>query len=400
MRVGMLVDGYKPYISGVTNYIEVNKTFLEKAAHQVFIFTFGDEAADTENGTIIRSPGVPITEQGVYLSFRYDREAQKLLHTMDLLHVHHPFLSGQLAIRYSRGRGIPILFTNHTRYDLYARTYLPILPNEVSESFLKSYLPSFCRAVDQVIAPSAGLRDVLVRLGVDAPITVVPNGVDMQRVQGDIEPIDRKRFGIQEQAVVLIYTGRLAQEKNLIFLLRAFAGAAQAVDDLYLVLVGDGPEHDNLVDRVKHMGLSERVHFTGRVPYDDVPRYLRMADAFVTASVTEVHPLSVIEAMGAGLPVLGIMSPGVGDTIEDGHTGYLTRDEDLPAFTAKMMLLVSDRDRLRQLGENARDSSDQYDIRNTVILMEQQYQNALQNKKTEKQSMRARVLRMFDRWTG
>jgi glycosyltransferase involved in cell wall biosynthesis len=400
MRIGMLVDAYKPYISGVTNFVDVNKRFLEKKGHIVYVFTFGDEATDNENGSIIRSPGLPITEQGFYLSFRYDRSAQKLLHTMDVLHVHHPFLSGQLAIRYARGRGIPILFTNHTRYDLYAKAYLSVLPDEVSESFLKTYLPPFCRAVDRVIAPSAGLRDVLVKLGVDAPITVVPNGVDMQRVQGEIQPINRQEYGVNEEDILLIYTGRLAPEKNLVFLIRAFAGVAQAVEEAHLLLVGDGPDNDNLVDRVRHMGLSDRIHFTGRVPYEDVSRYLHMADAFVTASVTEVHPLSVIEAMGAGLPVLGIVSPGVGDTVENGVTGYLTDSEDLPAFTAKMMKLVSDRARVRSLGASAREKSAQYDIRNTVNLMEEQYREALLHKKAEKQSLRARMLRMFDRWTG
>lgn len=400
MRIGMLVDGYKPYISGVTNFVEINKVFLEQDGHQVYVFTFGDEKADDENGSIIRSPGMPITDQGVYLSFRYSRHAQKLLNTMDVLHVHHPFLSGQLAIRYTRGRGIPVLFTNHTRYDLYAKAYLPILPGEISESFLRNYLPSFCRAVDQVIAPSPGLRDVLIRLGVDVPIEVVPNGVDMRRVRGDIQPINRRELGFEEQDIVLIFVGRLAPEKNLIFLLRAFAGVNQAVDNLRLVLVGDGPDHDNLIDRVRHMELSDKVHFTSRISYEDVPRYLSLADAFVTASVSEVHPLSVIEAMGAGLPVLGIKSPGVGDTVIDGETGYLALDEDLAAFTAKMMLLVSDRERLARLGDNARQQSAQYDIRNTVGLMEHQYQQALANKKSEKQSLRARLLRMMDRWTG
>lgn len=400
MRIGMLVDGYKPYISGVTNFVEINKVFLEQDGHQVYVFTFGDEKADDENGSIIRSPGMPITDQGVYLSFRYSRHAQKLLNTMDVLHVHHPFLSGQLAIRYTRGRGIPVLFTNHTRYDLYAKAYLPILPGEISESFLRNYLPSFCRAVDQVIAPSPGLRDVLIRLGVDVPIEVVPNGVDMRRVRGDIQPINRRELGFEEQDIVLIFVGRLAPEKNLIFLLRAFAGVNQAVDNLRLVLVGDGPDHDNLIDRVRHMELSDKVHFTSRISYEDVPRYLSLADAFVTASVSEVHPLSVIEAMGAGLPVLGIKSPGVGDTVIDGETGYLALDEDLAAFTAKMMLLVSDRERLARLGDNARQQSEQYDIRNTVGLMEHQYQQALANKKSEKQSLRARLLRMMDRWTG
>lgn len=400
MRIGMMADSYKPYLSGVTNYIELSKKFLEKAGHQVFVFTFGEEGQTDEEANIIRSPGLPILEEGVYFSVRYSRPAQKLLHTMDVIHVHHPFVSGQLAIRYTNGRGIPIIFTNHTRYDLYAKTYLPIVPVEISDTFLKAYMPSFCRSIDRVIAPSPGLRDVLVRLGVEAEIHVVPNGVDMSRVQGDIQPMDRAAFGLSPEDVVLVFIGRLAQEKNLVFLLRAFAGVAESISRVKLVLVGDGPEHENLIDRVRHMSLEDRVIFSGRVPYEDVPAYLHMADAFVTASVTEVHPLSVIEAMGAGLPILGIVSPGVGDTIEDGVTGYLARHEDLPAFTAKMVMLVSDDERRRAMGAKAKETSALYDIRRTTKLMEEQYLELARIKVPEKQSLRARALRLFDRWTG
>jgi glycosyltransferase involved in cell wall biosynthesis len=151
------------------------------------------------------------------------------------------------------------------------------------------------------------------------PIEVVPNGVDLSPYSNETVPIDRAEFGFNESDIVLVYTGRLGPEKNLPFLLRAFAGIAKSYEDVGLLIVGDGPEYDNLVDRVQHMGITDRVHFTGQVPYDDLPRYLATADAFVTASVSEVHPLSVIEAQAAGLPVLGIQSPGVSDIVKEGY---------------------------------------------------------------------------------
>ena len=86
-------------------------------------------------------------------------------------------------------------------------------------------------------------------------------------------------------------------------------------------MIGDGPERENLEDRVCHMGIEDRVCFTGMVPYSELPRYLVTADVFATASFTEVHPLSVVEAMEAGLPVLGIRSRGVADIVEEDCTG-------------------------------------------------------------------------------
>ena len=70
------------------------------------------------------------------ISLRYKRHANKLLSSMDVVHVNHPFLSGSLALRYCRPRGIPIIFTNHTRYDLYAQAYLPVMPDVVGNAAL------------------------------------------------------------------------------------------------------------------------------------------------------------------------------------------------------------------------------------------------------------------------
>jgi 1,2-diacylglycerol 3-alpha-glucosyltransferase len=394
MRIGMLVDVYKPHISGITNYISLNKKFLEKAGHEVFVFTFGDEDYPDDEPNIIRSRGLPVVDTGYYFSFRYRREARKLIYTMDIAHTHHPFLSGSLARRYCGAMGIPVVFTNHTRYDLYTQAYLPRLPDIVGETMLQAYLPSFCRACDMVVSPSKGMRDVLRKFGVDSPIEVVPNGVQLEPYMQDIKPVDRAKFGFSGKDMVLIYVGRLGPEKNLPFLLRAFAGAVRAYENIGLLLVGTGPDKDNLQDRVRSMGIADKVHFTGMVAYQELPRYLAAADAFVTASVTEVHPLSVIEAMAAGLPVLGIHSPGVSDTIEDGVTGLLS-EEELAAFTAKMMRMVIEPDRRKEMGRAARKASKVYDIELTSQMMLDRYQMLVDNA-TRKPSLRARFSRWFD----
>ncbi len=227
MRIGMMTDAYKPHVSGITNYIDLNKGYLERAGHDVFVFTFGDlDFVDDQPG-ILRSPGMPLADTGYYLSLRYSRVAKKLLQTMDVVHVHHPFLSGRLALRYCRPVQIPVIFTNHTRYDLYAQTYIPLLSEELTQSLLQAYLPSFCEAVDLVISPSAGMKKVLRQLEVSVPIEVVPNGVDLSRFLR-AEPLNRPDFGFTNRDILLLYAGRVAPEKNLDFLLkvlrRSFAG--------------------------------------------------------------------------------------------------------------------------------------------------------------------------------
>ncbi len=373
MRIGMMADAYKPHISGITNYIELNKRYLEQAGHDVFVFTFGNEEYQDDEPHIIRSPGLPLVDTGYYLSFQHSRQAKKLLQTMDVVHVHHPFLSGRLALRYCRPLNIPVIFTNHTRYDIYAQTYLPGIPAEISEGLLETYMPDFCAAVDMVISPSPGMAGVLRRFKVTAPITIIPNGVELNRFYKSNGSEQRQRYGLNADDLLLIYTGRLAPEKNLLFLLRAFRGLIEAVPNAHLLLVGDGPEREKLEEQASERDGGEHIHFAGRVPYDDLPDYLAMCDIFVTASVSEVHPLSVIEAMAAGLPVMGIQSVGVGDTVKDGISGYLS-SQDLAAFTAKLTRLCLDESARRRMGKQARKESERYDIQHTTAEMLKHYE--------------------------
>lgn len=398
MRIGMMTDVYKPHISGITNYISLNKRFLEKEGHQVYIFTFSDEDYQDDEPNVIRSPGLPLLDTGYFFNFNYRREARAILRTMDVVHVHHPFLTGSLALRYCRPRGIPIVFTNHTRYDLYAKAYLPGLPEAIGDTALEAYLPSFCRACDLVISPSPSVKKILERLKVTTPIEVVPNGVDLQPFESIIDPLDRTSLGFSADDVLLIYTGRLGPEKNLAFLLRCFAGIAKAYGNIGLLMVGDGPERENLTDLVNHLGVDERVRFFGMVPYEEIRRYLAAADLYVTASVTEVHPLSVIEAMAVGLPVLGINSPGVGDIVEDGVSGCLAEDEDLAAFTAKLAKMVTQHDLRQKMGTFAKKRAQTYSILRTSKMMIENYRKVIGRSRGRRRSIRIKLQRILDRW--
>lgn len=387
----MMVDSYKPYISGITNYVEINKRYLELAGHDVFVFTFGD--ADQKNGEprVIHSPGVPLSDSGFYLSMRYSRNAKKILQTMDVVHVHHPFLSGRLALRYCRPLQIPVIYTNHTRYDLYAQAYLPMMPDEVSTGLLQAYMPTFCKAMDLVITPSNGMEKILRQLNVEGHIEVVPNGVDLKSFHS-AKPLSRADFGYKDDDILLVYAGRIALEKNLPFLLESFKGISQAIPNVYLLIIGSGvQQYDEVIHSlVSELQLNERVRFTGRLTYDKLPAYLAMCNIFATASVTEVHPLSVIEGMGAGLPIMGIESVGVGDTVQDGVTGFLAT-HDQPAFTAKLTRLCLDLNLRKQMSESARKASSAYSIEHTTRIMLKHYEKLAADAKPRKSNWRTRL---------
>ena len=383
MRIGMLIDMYKPYVSGVTNHVSLTKHALEARGHKAFVFTFGGESYDDDELYVVRSPGLPfkVRDQGVQVSYRYSRQAQRKLRSMDVLHAHHPFVSGPLALRYARSRGIPVVFTNHTRYDLYAQHYLPsFIPDSVSQSLLQTYLPSFCQRCDLVVAPSPGIAAVMKDLGVTNDIKVIPNGIDLSPYQAPpATSLTRAELGLPDDSVLVMYLGRLGPEKNLTFLVRAFAGVAAAFPGAVLALVGGGPEADNLRDLAEKNGLGARVRLFGQVDYAAVPAYLRLADVFVTASQTEVHPLSLIEAMAAGLPSLGITSPRVGDTIVDGVNGLLSTP-DLAVFTAKLVRLVLEPATRQRLARGALESSRLYDITRTAGLLLAEYERLAEHR--------------------
>lgn len=396
MRIGMMADAYKPYVSGITTYIDLNKRALEAAGHEVYVFTFGDLDHQDDEDRIIRSPGLPLANTGFYLSLRYNTAARRFLQTMDVVHVHHPFLSGRLALRYCRRKQIPVVFTNHTRYDLYAQARMPIMPEEVSLGLLQAYMPDFCEAVNLVISPSEGMRKIMREFKVESPIEVVPNGTDLQPFR-TATPLSRTEFGFKPDDIILVYAGRIAPEKNMEFLLKAFAGIASAIPNVYLLIVGGGQkEHEDEIKLVAdRLQLGDRAKFTGMIAKDKLPAYLAMGDIFVTASVTEVHPFSVIEAMATGLPTVGIHSPGVSDSIADGVSGLLST-EDLAAYTAKLTYLCLNKDLQKKFGAAAREASEQFSIERTTKLMLGHYSRLTQNTKPLKPKFDERLMSILE----
>ena len=392
----MMTDAYKPYVSGVTSYIDLNKRALEELGHEVYVFTFGDVEQQDEDPRVIRSPGLPLANTGFYLSIRYRTVAKKLLQSMDVVHVHHPFLSGRLALIYCTRKNIPVVFTNHTRYDLYAQARMPFMPTEVSQSLLQSYMPDFCNAVDLVISPSRGMERILRQYGVESHIEVVPNGANLKPFQ-KAKPLSRSEFGFSKSDVLLVYMGRVAPEKNIEFLLQAFAGVARTIPNVHLLILGGGQkEHEEKLKPLPaELGIEERVRFMGMIPYDQLPSYLAMCDAFVTASVTEVHPFSVIEAMATGLPIMGIDSPGVGDSVEDGVSGLLST-EDIASFTAKLTYLCLNKSLQKSMGLAALKASEQFSIVRTTKIMLRHYNRLTQNTKPVRQKLDERLRNILE----
>jgi glycosyltransferase involved in cell wall biosynthesis len=216
--------------------------------------------------------------------------------------------------------------------------------------------------------------------------------VDLKRFRS-AKPLSRADFGLSQNDILLVYAGRVAPEKNLEFLLQSFAGVSQVIPNVHLLIIGGGQkEHEDAITPLpQKLGIQHRVRLIGMIPYDDLPAHLAMCDAFVTASVTEVHPLSVIEGMATGLPIMGIDSPGVGDSVTDGETGLLATN-DIASFTAKLTYLCTHDALRKKMGIAAREDSEQYDIKRTTKIMLKHYGRLTQNTRPLKRSLDERLI--------
>jgi 1,2-diacylglycerol 3-alpha-glucosyltransferase len=356
MQIGMITACYKPVVNGVTRMVSLYKSELEALGHEVTVFTLGRPDPNGDEPGVVRSPGLPLP-LGYHLAPRYTAQARARLRQMDILHCHHLLMGLELAYRYGRS---PIIYTNHTRYDLYTGNYLP---QAVADRLLRRFWPRLTALADLIVTPSASMRQVMRSFGVRRPITVVENGVDLRPFHTPTDPFTKTRLGLPETAVVAVYVGRLSPEKNLTCLLDQFAQARQDCPDLHLLLLGQGPLAAKLRQQANGLGVETAVHFTGELPNEQVANHLTAADFFVTASVSEVHPLTLIEALAAGLPIVAPAAPGMVDMVIPYQTGLLTA---LAELAESMRLLVRQPDQRRRMALAARQASHRYDIRRTV----------------------------------
>ena len=184
-----------------------------------------------------------------------------------------------------------------------------------------------------------------------APITVVNNGIDTERFVPGL-PADqlaaRSSLGIPADVPVVAFVGRLAPGKGQDTLLEVMQGLSQA----HLLLIGDGDQFGSLADRAVQLGVSDRVLFAGN--RTDVERLLITADAFAMASVSEGLPLSVLEAMACGLPVVAYDLPGLKDVITDGEDGRLVPFGDRSALEVALGELLDNGSERREMAAAAR----------------------------------------------
>jgi glycosyltransferase involved in cell wall biosynthesis len=384
LHIAFFTNYYHPVVNGVVRSVASFRENLMKQGHNVFIFAQSDSSYKDDEPFIFRYPSLPLPLGDISTAIPVSPFVDQLLPTLklDVIHTHHPILLGQTAARKASELDLPLVFTFHTQYWEYTH-YIPF-PQEMIQEFLKNavhrWLREFMQKCQHIIIPSESLKDILFRdYGLHERYSVIPTGTDLEPFLNADGKSLRSKNGWQDETV-LISVGRLAPEKNWDTLVRAFAKVHEKHPETRLVLIGDGTARSSLEELAAELGISERVTFTGAVPFQEIPRYLKAADVFAFASVTETQGLVTIEAMAAGLPVVAVNGPGTRDIVEPGKQGFLV-ENDPDALAKGINKLLSDRQRIKRMSNSALKKARTFDVNQLGKQLLGVYEKAIQDKK-------------------
>ena len=191
-------------------------------------------------------------------------------------------------------------------------------------------------------------------------VHVIPNGVDTQRFCPNPVARAAKRRDLRLHADVPVFgiVAALRQEKNHLLFLRAAKWIRQAIPDAVFLLVGEGPQREQIELAVASAGLQDCVRLLGS--RSDIPDLLAAMDVFVLTSRTEANPVSILEAMATGLPVVATRVGSVFETVHEGRNGYLVESGDAESIARHCIFLASRPDVAQRLGERGRQVTEQH----------------------------------------
>lgn len=338
MKIGIFTDTYVPFINGVTTSVLMLKKSLEKKGHTVYIVTVNAENMQyqiEDNGKVIRIPGIPIGIYDYRLTGIYPLKAIKLIKkwNLDIIHSQTEFGIGTFARIISKQLRIPLVHTYHTMYEDYVHYVTHGYFNRSSKKLVEYLTLFYCdKTITELVVPTKKAYELFKqKYKVDRNVYIVPTGIDVEKFYREKNknisiPLSRSKLGIEEDDFVILFVGRVAQEKNLELLLTSMKGLVNVSNKIKLLVVGDGPDLEKYKNfTIKH-NLEKNIIFAGKVPWNKINEYYIMADVFATASHTETQGLTVIEAMAASLPVVCIDDESFTGTVINNLNGLIFKN--------------------------------------------------------------------------
>jgi len=312
----MFTNTYVPHVGGVARSVDTLCHGLRHRGHKVLVIAPTFKGHEQDGPGVLRVPALKHMGNSDYsMPIPLSRPIRDKIDEFapDIVHSHHPFLLGHTALRIAANCGVPLVYTYHTRYDIYVKQFVE--SETLWPDLARNLANGYANLADAVIAPSQSMKDVLRRQGVTSPMQVIPTGIDVERfAKGDRVKV-RRKLGLTDEDFVVGHIGRLTAEKNLEFL---FAAAVRFLEDnpkAQFIFAGDGPMRKEMVARLRNSPLRPRMHFLGAIEGDDVVAFYSAIDVFAFASKSETQGLVVAEALASGAPVVALDASGVRDAL-------------------------------------------------------------------------------------
>jgi glycosyltransferase involved in cell wall biosynthesis len=354
MKIALFSEVFLPKIDGITNRLRHTLECLHDEGHETLLFA-PDTALPSYGATrVVRVPSLPFRPYpGVRVALPDPRIAATLASfAPDVVHAVGPACLGIAGVAAARALGLPLVASYHTDFPRYAAGY--------GLGAVQRALWPLIRAVHGAahvnLAPSRFTCEELEEHGVRG-VGLWRGGVDAERFHPRKRslPVRLRLSGGRPDGPLVLYAGRLAPEKNL----AVFAELLEALPDVRLALVGDGPARTELERLLASHVAAGRVHFAGFLRGEDLARAFASADLFVMPSRTETLGFVVLEAMASGLPVVAADAGGIPDLVHPGEDGALF-DPDRPReLVAHVGELLEDDARRRFLARSARKAAEQ-----------------------------------------
>lgn len=380
LRIGLFTDTYAPQVNGVSVSLQMISEGLKKRGHQVTIFAPKFPGYKDNEPNVMRLPSLKyLNNPPIYVAvLGTPRSTWKLTRKhFDVLHAHSPASVGLLAYLTASTKRLPLIYTYHTSITDYTH-YIKFIGNTGIIKYAAAWFSKASTDLgDQIIVPSPKFHRLLLNQKVKQPITVIPNGIDLSMFKAVKNPgVLRKRLGIDDNAPILLTVGRMDPEKRLDFIVEAFDLMADRVPNAHLVFAGDGSARKHVEEKAKNTHAKDRIHFLGMVNRADLPDILHDATVFLSASTTEVHPISVIEAIASGLPFVAVRDEAFEGMLEDGMNGYEV-PLDARKYADVLADLLPDRERLNRFSVHSAALSEKYSIEMQVRSLEKLYMEAI-----------------------
>ena len=397
MRVSIFTDSFLPFTSGVTFSVLNAATELSKRGHEISIFRpkpgrgAKTDVEVPDNVHIYDVPfGIPVpkvpqlrlTMPSIVSSFMRLRKINP-----DIVHLNTEWGCGWEGLIASQLLRKPTVGTFHTFFadPGYLKSFgLPSF--KILQAIMWRYSVFFFNSCRTVTSPSNAVKQSLLDHGIKKEPFIIPNGIPV------LEPIDwkavkRERTKMNIHGPSFVYVGRISPEKSIDVVLRAFSIVLRKRRRAKLVVIGDGPSLPAMKQLAQELQLRNAVDFLGHVDHDRLieERMPLLGDMFVTASKTENQPMSILEAMCFGLPVVGANAKGIPELVQHEHNGMLFESDNHEEMARRMLRMSYKIKMCRRMGRNAMITAAGFQMPSVADKLEHLYQQTIQmNQKKNK----------------